>query len=106
MRLTSILICALMMSLMMVSVSFAADTRDSSTRTGIVPMHDQAGSSIGANTPSYKAVPKAMHDKAFPKGHPADEQWLNHCFYYDLKALYFCSDGGWFPDPQTGSPTR
>jgi len=76
MKLVSALICALMMSFMVASAGFAGDKMKS-------------------NTPDYKAVPKAMHEKVFPEGHPATEQWLNHCYYDEKDGVYFCSDDYW-----------
>ena len=68
MKVLSILICALMMSVMVGATSFAheVDCDDAS------------------NTKDYKAVPKAMHEQSFPSGHPATEAWMNHC-YWDEK---------------------
>ena len=76
MKLVSALICALMMSVMVVSVSFAGDD-------------------MGSNTKDYKAVPKAKHEKVFPEGHPATEQWLNHCYWDEKDQIYFCADDYW-----------
>ena len=49
----------------------------------------------GSNTADYKAVPKAMHEKAFPTGHPATRSWLNHCYWSEEENLYFCKDDKW-----------
>jgi len=76
MKLVSALICALMMSFMVVSLSIAGDD-------------------MGKNTPDYKAVPKAMHEFKFPQGHPATEQWLNHCYWDEKDQIYFCADDYW-----------
>ena len=75
MKLVSALICALMMSFLVVSVSFA---------------HDKE-----SNTKDYKAVPKAKHEKVFPEGHPAVDQWQNHCYWDEKDQVYFCSDDYW-----------
>ena len=77
MKLVSALICALMMSFLVVTVGFA---------------HDK---SPGANTKDYKAVPKAMHEKQFPEGHPAVDQWQNHCYWDEKDQIYFCADDYW-----------
>ena len=75
MKLVTALICALMMSFMIASVGFAGD--------------------MDKNTKDYKAVPKAMHEKVFPEGHPAAEQWLNHCYWDEKDQVYFCADDYW-----------
>lgn len=49
----------------------------------------------GSNAADYKAVPKAMHEFAFPTGHPATESWLNHCYWVEEVNLYFCKDDKW-----------
>ena len=77
-KVTAILI-AVSMALMVAAVSFAAD--DTST--------------FGSGEPSYKAVPKAMHEYAFPEGHPATESWLNHRYWVEEENLYFCKDNKW-----------
>lgn len=74
-KVTAVLI-AIAMSLMVAAVSFAGDDMDS-------------------NEPSYKAVPKAKHEYAFPEGHPATESWLNHCYWVEEENLYFCKDNKW-----------
>jgi hypothetical protein len=79
MKFVTVLFFALMMSLMVASSSFATEEKGS----------------MGDNTPDYKAVPKAMHEKAFPSGHPVTERWSNHCYYDQKEELYFCSDTIW-----------
>jgi hypothetical protein len=77
-KVTAILI-AVSMALMVAAVSFAAEDK----------------STFGSGEPSYKAVPKAMHEYAFPEGHPATESWLNHCYWVEEENLYFCKDNRW-----------
>ena len=79
MKFARVLICALMMSVLVVSASFAGDKEGKD----------------GANTPDYKAVPKAMHEEKFPDGHPAVDRWLNHCYYDEKESIYFCMDDAW-----------
>jgi hypothetical protein len=76
MKLVAVLLCALLMSFMVVSLGFTGDK-------------------MGNNTPDYKAVPKAMHEKVFPEGHPAVDQWQNHCYWDEKDQVYFCSDDYW-----------
>ena len=78
-KVTAILI-AVSMSLMVAAVSFAAE---------------KEYGTFGSGEPSYKAVPKAMHEYAFPEGHPATESWLNHCYWVEEENLYFCKDNKW-----------
>ena len=71
-KVTAILI-AVSMSLMVAAVSFASEKEGYGT--------------FGSGEPSYKAVPKAMHEYAFPEGHPATESWLNHCYWVEEENL-------------------
>lgn len=70
------LLSAVMVSLMLATAGFAGDMG-------------------GENQPDYKAVPKEMHENAFPSGHPAVERWTNHCYYSVNDELYFCADNIW-----------
>ena len=84
MRFVTVLICALMMSLMVVSVNFAADKEESKE---IGP---------GKDTLTYKAIPKETHFKKFPMGHPAVDRFQNHCIWVENENLYLCSDKSWW----------
>lgn len=75
----SVLILALTMSLMVAAAGFAHEEEEG----------------MGKNQPDYKAVPKEMHEKAFPEGHPAVQRWDNHCYYLESEGLYFCADDKW-----------
>ena len=77
----SVLILALTMSLMVAAAGFAHEEKESK--------------GMGENQPNYKAVPKAVHEKAFPEGHPAVQRWDNHCYYLESEGLYFCADDKW-----------
>ena len=79
MKFVSALIFALAMTMMVASVSFAHP-------------ESECGK---ANTKDYKAVPKTMHEKVFPNGHPTGESWLNHCYYDVKEEIYFCADKAW-----------
>ena len=68
---------AIMLSLMVATAGFAGEGNN------------------GSNTADYKAVPKAMHEYAFPTGHPATKSWLNHCYWVEEENLYFCKDNKW-----------
>jgi major membrane immunogen (membrane-anchored lipoprotein) len=82
MKVVSVMICALMMSLMVATASFATDKE-----------------SAAMDTTTYKAVPKEVHEKKFPEGHPTVEtqggKLGTHCYYDEKESLYFCSDAGW-----------
>ena len=75
MKITTAIFCTVMMSLMLATAGFAHDMK--------------------SNTKDYKAVPKAKHEKIFPEGHPAVDQWQNHCYWDEKDQIYFCSDDYW-----------